>query len=102
MSGGSYDYFYSRAPGQLDDIATTLISMSERCADTGAWGREGADAADLAKVSSHLVMLSLKARALAVEMREAEQILHDVEWWRSGDSGPDEVVKSYLKMKAQP
>jgi hypothetical protein len=89
MSGGSYDYFYARAPEALHRIATDLAGMADRCTDPDAWGREDVDPNDLAAVGAYLGALGLKVEGLAIAMQKLEQVTKDVEWWESGDTGPD-------------
>jgi hypothetical protein len=97
MSGGSYDYFFSRAPEALQRIASDLSGMSERCTDPEAWGRDEVDVNDLAAVGAHLGALALKIEGLAIALSKLEQVTKDVEWWQSGDTGPDRVVESFKK-----
>jgi hypothetical protein len=95
MSGGSYDYFYTRAPESLQRIASDLHCMAAQCTDPTGWGREGVDTNELAAVGAYLGALALKVDGIALAVGKLERVTHDIEWWRSGDSGPEHIVKSF-------
>lgn len=95
MSGGSYDYFSSRATEEVRRIASDLARMSARCTDPTAWGRDGVDPHDLAAIGAYLGALALKTEGLAMALSKLEKVTHDIEWWQSGDSGPERVVESF-------
>lgn len=97
MSGGSYDYFYRDASENVERVASTLDDMAARCIDPTGWGREGVDGAELAAVGAYLGALALKARGVALALSKLEQVTHDIEWWQSGDTGPERVVESFKK-----
>ena len=100
MSGGSFDYFYSRAPGDIARIASDLEDMASRCANPGEWGGPtDVDRDELAAVGEYLGALAIKARGLGIALNRLEQVTHDIEWWQSGDTGPERVVESFKKVR---
>lgn len=101
MSGGSYNYFYSRAPDELRSVASNLSGMSQRCTDPEAWGRDKVDPNDLAAVGAYLGALALKVEGLALALEKLKDVTHDIEWWESGDTGPDRVVESFKRIVPQ-
>lgn len=95
MSGGSYDYFYSRAPDALSSIASDLTAMSERCFDRTAWGRDEVDPNELEAVGAYLAALAIKVDGVAIALKKLKEVTHDIEWWQSGDTGPERVIESF-------
>lgn len=108
MSGGSYDYLYSRMPDQLRQYASALVSMAENCEERAATGRPeedwqsktNVDLMALAECGAYLRALSFRMTATANLMEKWSDIMHAVEWWCSGDSGIAEVVFHFNKLKA--
>ncbi len=101
MSGGSYDYAYSKID-ELERWASVLESMAERCE---AWGVQGFTIFDPTRRAATEIERSMVAykgarlRQVAYEVREAarrvrdlEDLMQAVEWAASGDSGPDSLL----------
>jgi hypothetical protein len=103
MSGGSFNYFYSRVPEEIRSAAHTLKEMAEQCAQpSDYYQREltGEQLDELAEVAAYLLALSFKVRGIALALEKLERVTHDVEWWCSGDSGPLDVIASFRKAMA--
>jgi hypothetical protein len=120
MSGGSYDYLCRRvAEGELDAfsrwagaLAEDLKSLSQsiRSGEVTVWdGAErqhypypsselSADAVD--DVRRNVVAVAARIAALQVEVRALEDVCHDVEWWQSGDYGPDQATDACVAFVA--
>jgi hypothetical protein len=109
MSGGSYDYFYSRAPEKLRSYAADLTSMADRCqqrAEDGPdrdWNGDLIDLAALAEAGDFLRALSFRMAGMARVLEIFDSVTHNVEWWASGDTGADSVEKAWKKaVRAMP
>jgi hypothetical protein len=105
MSGGSFNYFYSRAPEHLRNIASDLEGMADACQERAAgppekhWKtREAVDLAALAETGDFLRMLSMRAAGLARVLETFENITRSVEWWRSGDSSADDIIEAWKRL----
>jgi hypothetical protein len=104
MSGGSYDYAYSKLD-ELDRWVDTLEAMAVRCREWAASDRaatkyvDGAHSPstleDRARIHVRGMLLEKAAGRLkrAVdEVKSLERIMHDVEWVASGDYGIDDLM----------
>lgn len=118
MSGGSFDYFYNRAPDTVRRIGDELLDMATRCRDraseptepsyfdgngeriTTIRPTETVDLEELRKAADYLESLSDRAVKLAAEIQSAEALTHNVEWWCSSDVAVDAVVAAWRKVKA--
>ena len=99
MSGGSFNYFHRRAADDAEHIARTLEDMADRVTSPDAWGREERDAADLEAAGAYLRSIAKKARSLAVDLIQAEEVTHSVEWWCSGDTNLDDVAREFRAVR---
>jgi len=82
MSGGSYDYLFTRVHA-LDDQRTMLENMAVRL--------EGLPyAAEVAEQTRRVLRLVDVANALADSLTD---VWRAVEWWDSGDSGEPAVIR---------
>lgn len=100
MSGGSYNYFYSRGPEELESIARNLESMAIDCEKPSTWAlecmaEEGVSAKELATVGKHLRRVAGRVTAVLAQIEPLKEVMHDIEWWQSGDTGPGEVVRTF-------
>ena len=91
MSGGSFDYFYSRAPGDIARIASDLEDMASRCANPGEWGGPtDVDRDELAAVAS-LRMLCDPAVAFFVADRPDVRERFERRGWTCVDVVPGDA-----------
>ncbi len=104
MSGGSYNYFYSRAPEELRSCASTLREMADRCQERAGgpeekhWKTgEAIDLAALAEAGDFLRMLSFRVGGMARVLENVGEVARGVEWWQSGDTGPDHVIEEWKR-----
>jgi len=74
MSGGRFDYFYSKLNELIADIEYDY---------------------DLNKK----IKLSTEERELKRLLIDLSSLFHDYEWWRSGDYSDDDFIKSFNKFK---
>jgi len=107
MSGGSYDYFYSKCPETLAHFGSTLEHMAERCAERAAGPpekhyKEGTDLdlAALGECAVYLRAIAWRMRGMATLLSKWEEVMHDIEWWASGDSGAEEVIEEFKRVMA--
>lgn len=108
MSGGSYEYFYSRAPETLRAYASDLERMADRCAERAAGPAEAhwktktdIDLAALGECGVYLRAIAWRMKAMATLLANWEDVTRGVEWWESGDSGIEAVVESFSKLMAE-
>ena len=90
MSGGSFDYLYSKSIDELVNNPWAIKEMAE------ALIREGFLDAGHATLGFHLYILAMRNVAEKIQ-EELEQIWRDMEWWKSGDSGRDRVEEAVRK-----
>lgn len=103
MSGGSYNYFYAKAGEEVSRMAGTIEDMAkqlERGPHEGYGERPPDEAQVLMQCATYLRAISWKLRCAARLLSAWEEVFHDIEWWESNDSGPDEVVASFRKLLA--
>jgi hypothetical protein len=107
MSGGSYNYAYSKI-GELRGWASTLQSMADDCRERAAspglqatrrvgaeWVDHPATMVDRATIMVKALLLESAARrlgAVAEDVQKLEGVMHDVEWVCSGDYGPGHLA----------
>jgi hypothetical protein len=94
MSGGSYDYLCFKDAGELvHGYEAQLESMIDRLASVGY-------AEDAAKESMDL-LLEVRAYRVRVDAMIARlsPVWKAVEWWDSGDSGPDDLKESLAEYR---
>lgn len=87
MSGGSYDYFYSRATEKASSIASTLSDMASVAKKVGA-----------INAMHHLQAASRTADMLTEQLRRLEDVTQSVEWYRSGDWAQEDIEVEALKL----
>jgi hypothetical protein len=95
MSGGSYDYAYSKLY-ELDRWVQTLEEMAESCKSHAS-----SDSSDIRSLDDRASILvrSLLLEQAAKRLKDAidnvhslEKVMHDVEWVDSGDYGVNALV----------
>ena len=74
MSGGRFDYFYSKLNELIADIEYDY---------------------DLNKK----IKLSTEERKLRKLLIDLSSLSHDYEWWKSGDNSEEDFIKSFNKFK---
>lgn len=119
MSGGSYDYAYTKIREGLNSWPATLEDMAKRCREYAAdtptksvvkaiqdpnrdpkWGKEYEDVPLTLEDRARIMVKALRLERAAKKIREAadavddelEKIMHDVEWVESGDYGPAQLI----------
>jgi hypothetical protein len=109
MSGGSYNYMYSEAPEKLRGIASDLEHMADRCdershgpPETDWKTKTPIDMAPLAEVAKYLRTMAVKVQRQATVLETWREVLHDIEWWASGDTGPERVIESFDELPRMP
>lgn len=108
MSGGSFDYFYMHAPEKLRSIASDLDRMADACqarahGDVERHYKTGEiiDLAALAEAGDFLRMLSFRVAGIARVLAALENVTQSVEWWKSGDTGIEEIVEAWKRVTAR-
>jgi hypothetical protein len=74
MSGGRFDYFYSKLNGMIGDMEYDYDLNKKR-------------------------KLSAEERILKRLLTDLSSLLHDYEWWKSGDDLEEDFIKSFNKFK---
>jgi len=94
MSGGSYDYLYSKDVEDLLHTQETIQNMADRLAGLGY-------ASDAAKETQELLLTLRQFENRRSAMKERlSDVWHSVEWWDSCDSGEDSVKNALEKYRA--
>ena len=94
MSGGSYNYAYSKLD-KLFSWASTLESMADDC-KKWAVSDDASTFEDRARIMVRALLLEKAAKRLRgaiTEVATLADIMHDVEWVASGDYGIDRLMK---------
>jgi len=87
MSGGSYDYLYSKEPEDLLNRTGDLERMRDRLI--------GLDHVAAAKAVEALRLTVVESRVrIGVAMERIAPVMKAVEWLDSCDSGPEEVERA--------
>ncbi len=95
MSGGSYDYLYSKEADDLFSSPYRLEEMAERLAGLGWAADAAADAHDLVAI-----IRTQKVRIDAA-MARLRDVFHAVEWWDSCDWSEDQVRAELSKYRGE-
>jgi len=93
MSGGSYDYLYSKEPFEDYGINSQLQSMESEMRSKGY----GEIADELYK---YRLERETSSAHLRIMHRRLENVMQSFEWWESGDSGKDNfdaAVNKFIK-----
>lgn len=100
MSGGSYDYFYSRVREQLHTIASTLEDMAFEL-ETSVPSDTEEEQKKLNECAALLKTIAAPARMMSsmFDNDSLTELLRVVEWWRSGDYSYDRVIEAFEKVK---
>lgn len=103
MSGGSFEYMYSRAPGELADVADKLERMAdyldERAAGPDTEYGEPVDLAALTECATRLRSFAVRIRGMARVLETWRDVTREIEWWVSGDDSTADVVRAYKALK---
>lgn len=108
MSGGSFDYTYSKLPGDLiSEYRERELRQMADAIDEG-WRC----AADLDEEQQRRLASTLRALAFLVEGArqtvehhfddETRNLLKAIEWVESGDSSPERVAKAFEEWEETP
>lgn len=96
MSGGSFNYLFIRGG---DDIWEHIQDVEEMANDLAQLGY----ADDAARETTELLLIMRQSRVRAdVIIKRLNVIWHNMEWWRSMDSGEDgvkEALELYRKLE---
>jgi hypothetical protein len=98
MSGGSYNYLTHAY--DLEDILAKRIDlreMAERLEGLSELEFPGATAA-AASTRDLLLRLEMWETHARTHIALLKDVWHDVEWWDSGDYGPDQVKAGLSKL----
>ena len=101
MSGGAYDYLFT-----ADHILSRtehLEAMVNDCKNLSSY--DTANLSVLQKVSLRTCIMELEdiakaARKLEDRLQELKPVLRAIEWWQSGDSSAESVVKVWEESAA--
>lgn len=93
MSGGSYDYLFTKSPEDLLSYEGSLESMANRLAGLGY-------ATDAAREAEDLLLIVRQVRnRLQARMDRLSGIFRAVEWWDSCDSTEEVVHKALAEYR---
>lgn len=98
MSGGSYNYLSSAL--DLEDLLShmeELEQMANRLESLSEVEFPGAHAAGV-MTRELLIKMNLWITHSIITARLLRGVWHDVEWWDSGDYGPDQVREGLNKL----
>lgn len=95
MSGGRYDYLFTKDPEQLFEYIETVERMADRLAGLGY-------AQDAARETQELLLL-LRQAIVRIEVRKQRLagVWHAVEWWDSMDSGEGDVKEALAEYRKE-
>lgn len=106
MSGGSFDYFYSRAPEELSGIAASLERMADECDRQSReppkkhWKTgEMVEFAAMTEVAADVRGIAYTVRGIARMLEFREALTKEIEWWKSCDTGPVDVLERWTELK---
>jgi hypothetical protein len=108
MSGSSYNYLYRRAADEVGYIGSELHDMGDRLLEASKddslerWSEKYTkrvplteeDRKNLREKADLFHRVSGELLATMAKIAMLEDLMHDVEWWRSGDFGIGEVIAS--------
>jgi hypothetical protein len=117
MSGGSYNYLYSRRFGDGDGFLDGLFSMGRDAVRSARKTlaeytpretdeRSGRPLSAAERAQAEAALVKLEALVAAVEKigmdigdrdHPMRELLQAIEWMESGDSGPDDVVQRLIE-----
>jgi hypothetical protein len=93
MSGGSYNYLYSKEPDELLTCGEELAEMRNRLKELGA--------ADVAVVVDGIIATITRYRdEVEQQMANIADVLQAVEWLDSNDRGEDQVQDAVAKYRS--
>ena len=94
MSGGSYDYLYCKEPHELFAYhgVKTLEEMESRFLELG---HEDV-AKDFRRLIEYIKSANNRVEVLGGQLNE---MMHDIEWYDSGDIGAEELAKRVEKYR---
>lgn len=96
MSGGSYNYLYSKSAYDLINIHSVMDDMERMSARLASLGY----ANDAARETEELIVILRQVETrLQVRLDRLCGIWHAVEWWDSCDSSEDCVKDELLKYR---
>jgi hypothetical protein len=105
MSGGSYDYAYSKI-NELSSWVRTLELMAQACRTWSEGEPNSREGAFSLEERSSLVVRALLLENGAKRLRNAieyiyglEKIMHDVEWTASGDYSVESLLEQPLQFE---
>lgn len=89
MSGGSYDYLYCKQPADLFEPSNVrnLEEMCQRFIELDYMDV----AMDFRRLIEYIKTACNRVDVLSVQLNE---LMHDIEWYDSGDIGVDTLAKS--------
>lgn len=90
MSGGSFNYAYSRVQDFADELEYKIDHAGEVRSSYGGWTDTEPDYGE----ETHAML-----RKIVEQARKFAEVMRAVEWMYSGDSGPEYVRAALEKMK---
>ena len=95
MSGGSYEYLCYKDPDEMlsGSVRPHLEAMAERLSKLG-WADDAAQ-----ETYEVLAILRQTETRLRVHNKRLNRVWHAVEWWDSGDSGPDALDEALSRYR---
>lgn len=95
MSGGSYDYLFVRDADEIFSRSEELRKMADRLAALGY-------AQDAAQETEDLICIMRQYEVRAnTRIRRLSGVWKAVEWWDSGDSGEDGLIKALADYRGE-
>ena len=95
MSGGSYNYLYTKDAADLFGYAGDLEDMANRLAGLGYAVDAAKDAYDL------LAIIRTQAVRVEAAMARLGPVFRAVEWWDSADSSEEAVQEALAKYRGE-
>lgn len=88
MSGGAYDYFYER--DTAEDILEHRSDLEQMVATCKAHDKKEA----FRLLNDLYLDLEYMATVIEQKHEKLNKIMHDLEWWQSGDTGEEDFDKT--------
>lgn len=95
MSGGSYNYLFTKDAHDIMAYDGELSDMCDRLAGLGY-------ADDVAREATELLLVTRQSRVRIESIQKRiSDVFHAVEWWDSGDGGEDTLAKALARYRGE-